>query len=62
MKHSLLLLTIAAIPASAQWHRFGVPAGAPYEPLQFTGYAGIGFSEPLNPLAHNLDSGFNVAK
>jgi hypothetical protein len=58
MKQYLLILTIAAIPASAQWRHFG---GPPPESLQPTGYFGIGFAEPVNPLANRLNAGFNLA-
>jgi hypothetical protein len=65
MKKRILMLTtgltLAIIPASAQWRHFGGPPGPPYQPTELTGYVGVGFSEPVNPLANRLNTGFNAA-
>jgi len=42
-------------PAAAQWRHFGD------ESVRATGYFGGGFSEPINPVARNLDTGWNLA-
>jgi len=44
---------ITVLPAGAQWRHFGQES-----PL--TGYFGAGFSEPVNPLARSLDTGWNI--
>ena len=54
-KQFLLFICVAVVPASAQWHHFGG------EPLHPTGYVGLGFSTPVNPLANRLDAGWNLA-
>jgi len=55
MKRFLLILIVAVVPASAQWRHFGRPLTQP------TGYFGVGFSEPVNPLGNRLDTGWNIA-
>ena len=55
MKQTLLFLLIASLPAAAQWRHFGSDRAHP------TGYVGIGFSQPLNPLAESLNTGWNLA-
>jgi hypothetical protein len=55
MKQFLLFLAMAVMPASAQWGYFGS------EPLRPTGFFGVGFSTPVNPLANRLDAGWNLA-
>jgi hypothetical protein len=55
MKRVLILCVVAALPAAAQWHHFGE------DRFRLTGYFGGGFSEPINPAARNLDTGWNVS-
>jgi len=50
-----LLIFLIVFPAAAQWRHFGE------EPLRPTGFFGVGFSTPVNPVARNLDSGWNLA-
>ena len=54
MKVLFITLIAAALPASAQWRSFGSEAHA-------TGFFGLGFSAPVNPLAAQLDAGWNLA-
>jgi Outer membrane protein beta-barrel domain len=51
----LLLIFVILFPAAAQWRHFGE------EPLRPTGFFGVGFSAPVNPIARNLDPGWNLA-
>jgi hypothetical protein len=46
---------IAALPAVAQWRHFG------QDSVRATGFFGGGFTEPVNPIARNLDTGWNLA-
>jgi hypothetical protein len=57
MKRLLLFMIViaAVLPASAQWRRFGSRQTRP------TGYLGMGFSMPSNPVAARLDAGWNLA-
>jgi len=55
MKRFLLVTLVAALPLSAQWRRFGHTETRP------TGYVGIGFTTPTNPVANFLDEGWNIA-
>ena len=55
MKQTILLLLIASLPAAAQWRHFGA------EQTRLTGGIGFGFSEPVNPLARSLDTGWNIS-
>ncbi len=55
MKQTLLFLLIASLPAAAQWRRFGA------ETTRLSGAIGLGFSQPLNPLAESLDTGWNIS-
>ena len=57
MKRLLLFIIViaAVLPASAQWRRFGD------RPARPTGYVGMGFSVPANPVAASLDAGWNLA-
>src|SRR5438105_14598939 len=55
MKRFLLFVSLAAVPALAQPGYFGS------EPLRPTGFFGVGFSSPVNPLANRLDTGWNLA-
>jgi hypothetical protein len=58
MKRYLLVLTVAVVPASAQWHHFGrAPITEGWEP---TGYFGLGVAAPVNPLAQKLNTGFSL--
>jgi hypothetical protein len=54
MKQVLLILIVAALPASAQWRRFG-PSVRP------AAHIGAGFTTPVNPLGARLDNGWNIA-
>lgn len=51
----LVLTLLATIPLSAQWRHFGS------DHVQPTGFFGAGFTEPLNPVARALDTGWNVS-
>jgi hypothetical protein len=55
MKRVLLLTLLAVFPAAAQWRHFGS------EPMRPTGFFGVGFASPVNPLARGLDTGWNLA-
>jgi len=55
MKRLLLLIIVAVLPASAQWRHFGHRSARP------TGFLGVGFSAPTNPVATRLDAGWNLA-
>jgi hypothetical protein len=55
MKQTLLFLLIASLPAAAQWRHFGSDRARP------TGYIGAGFSQPVNPLAESLKTGWNLS-
>ena len=55
MKTLLVLFVLAALPAAAQWRRFGDPE------LRPTGYFGAGVSAPINPVASRLNTGFSLA-
>ncbi len=55
MKSILTMILLAALPASAQWRRFGTPSTQP------EGFFGVGFATPVNPLASRLDAGWNLA-
>jgi len=55
MKQTLLFLLIASLPAAAQWRHFGT------EQTRFTGDIGLGFTEPINPLARSLNPGWNIS-
>src|SRR5262245_957906 len=51
----LIFFLVAVVPAAAQWRHFGHPY------LEPTGFVGIGGSTAVNPLARNLDAGWNFA-
>ncbi len=55
MKKTLLFLVVASLPAAAQWRHFGA------ERPRLSGSIGLGFSQPLNPLAESLDTGWNIS-
>jgi hypothetical protein len=55
MKRYLLILMLTVLPVSAQWRRFGS------DPIHPSGFAGVGFTSPVNPAASRLDTGWNVA-
>src|ERR1044072_456002 len=55
MKKALSLLILTALPSVAQWRHFGD------YPTRATGYFGGGFSQPINPVARNLDIGWSRA-
>jgi hypothetical protein len=46
---------VAVLPLSAQWRHFGDRQARP------TGYFGLGFSTPANPVATRLNEGWNLA-
>jgi hypothetical protein len=54
VKGLFLTFLLAAAPAFAQWRHFGSETHA-------TGFFGAGVTAPINPLARNLDPGWNVA-
>lgn len=53
MKKLLIFATLAALPAAAQWRRFG-------EQPQFEAHFGVGAVTPINPLARSLDTGWSL--
>ncbi len=55
MNKFLSCLIIAALPAAAQWRHFGS------EPVSPEGFFGVGFTAPVNPLASQLDAGWNLS-
>src|SRR3954470_17107780 len=55
MKTLVVVFVLAALPAAAQWRRFGDPE------LRPTGYFGAGVSAPINPVASRLNTGWNLA-
>src|SRR5712691_4289440 len=58
MQRLLFFLLLGVMPAAGQWRHLGHPY---LEHLEPTGYVGIGGSTAVNPLARNLDAGWNVA-
>jgi hypothetical protein len=54
MKGVLFLSILAVFPAAAQWRHFGS------EPAHATGYFGMGFASPVNPVARQLDTGWTI--
>jgi hypothetical protein len=54
MKKLLIFLAIAALPAAAQWRKFG-------ERTQVEGFFGVGVVTPINPIARQLDTGWSLA-
>ena len=55
MKRFLIIATLAVFPAAAQWRHFGHDEARP------TGFFGVGFAAPVNPLARQLDPGWTLA-
>jgi hypothetical protein len=55
MKKLAIFIVLAALPAAAQWRKFGDYDARP------TGYFGVGVSAPVNPLASRLNTGWNLA-
>jgi hypothetical protein len=55
MKKSLIFALLMALPAAAQWRRFGQEQARP------TGYFGVGAAAPVNPLASRLDTGWTLS-
>jgi hypothetical protein len=55
MKKLLIFALVAAIPAAAQWRRFG------QEEVRPTGWLGLGAATPINPLATRLDTGWSIS-
>ena len=55
MNRLFFCLMLAALPAAAQWRHFGDQS------LRPTGFVGVGFATPVNPLASNLDAGWNLS-
>jgi hypothetical protein len=54
MKKLLIFVLLAALPAAAQWRRFG-------EGVRPTGWFGVGAATPINPLATRLDTGWSIS-
>jgi hypothetical protein len=54
MRKALMIAIVAALPAAAQWRHFGE------DRARLTGFFGVGGSAPLNPIARNLDTGWNI--
>jgi len=55
MQRLLFFLLVGVVPATGQWRHLGHPY------LEPTGFVGIGGSTAVNPLARNLDAGWNFA-
>jgi hypothetical protein len=55
MQRLLFFLLVGVMPAAAQWRHLGQSY------LEPTGYVGIGGATAVNPLARNLDAGWNFA-
>jgi hypothetical protein len=55
MKKLLIFALVAAVPAAAQWRRFG------QEEVRPTGWFGVGAATPINPLATRLDTGWSIS-
>jgi hypothetical protein len=58
MQRLLFFLLVGALPAAGQWRHLGQSY---FEHLEPTGFVGIGGSTAVNPLARNLDAGWNFA-
>jgi len=54
MKKLLIFLAVAALPAAAQWRRFG-------EQPRVQGFFGVGVANPINPIATQLDTGWSLS-
>jgi hypothetical protein len=54
MKKLLIFLAFAALPAAAQWRKFG-------EQPRVEGFFGVGFVTPINPVARQLDTGWGLS-
>lgn len=54
MKKLLIFLCLAALPAAAQWRRFG-------EQPRVEGFFGVGAATPVNPVGTRLDTGWSLA-
>jgi hypothetical protein len=54
MRRIFLILIVVALPAGAQWRRFGSETHP-------AGFFGVGFAAPTNPLATRLDAGWSLA-
>jgi len=55
MKRALLTILLVALPAAAQWRHFGSDS------TRATGFFGVGFAEPVNPAARQLDTGWTLS-
>ncbi len=55
MNKILVTLLVATLPAAAQWRHFGEDRARP------TGFFGVGFAAPVNPLAQRLDPGWSLS-
>jgi hypothetical protein len=55
MKKTLIFALLAVLPAAAQWRKFG------QEQTRATGWFGVGFSSPINPIGTRLDTGWSLA-
>jgi hypothetical protein len=53
MKKLLIFLAVAALPAAAQWRKFG-------EGVRVEGSFGVGVATPINPIARQLDTGWGL--
>jgi hypothetical protein len=56
MKRFPFFIVLVVVPASAQRGPFGPPPD-----VHPTGFFGVGFTTPVNPLATRLDAGWNLA-
>ena len=54
MKKLLIFLAVAALPAAAQWRKFG-------EGAKVEGFLGVGVATPINPIARQLDTGWSLS-
>ncbi len=61
IKRFLAILCMAGLPAAAQWRSNGGWRHFGENPPRLTGFAGLGFSTPANPIATRLNEGWNFA-
>ena len=54
MKKLLIFVLFAALPAAAQWRKFG-------EGARVEGSFGVGFATPINPIGRQLDTGWGLS-
>ena len=55
MKRFFIIAVLAVFPAAAQWRHFG------QNEAKLTGFFGLGFATPVNPVARQLDTGWTLS-